>query len=269
MNSAQRLAMLGLGLALGLIGWPASGRAAGEPPLVRLLETRSCPACKLQDADLAQADLRDSQLRGAQLQRADLSGAQLDGADLSGANLSFTSLAGASLRGADLRGSQLLGTDLRQADLSGALLSPGALSRSHWQEAQGLNLALLSYSELHNAGVAAARDGRYPEAEHLFGEAIRRLPEAAISWVARGISRTEQGKNAEGAQDLRHASALYQQMGDLSQAQQLSKAAEGLTTPPKPARSGNGIGAGLAGGAMSAIQLLAPIAIKAFAPAFF
>lgn len=267
MNTPQRLAALGLGLAL--IAMPSTSRAAAEPPLLRLLATRSCSGCKLQDADLAQADLRDGQLRGAQLQRANLSGAQLDGADLSGANLSFTSLAGASLRGADLRGSQLLGTDLRQADLSGALLSPGALSRSHWQEAQGLNLALLGYSELHNAGVAAARAGRYPDAEHLFGEAIRRLPEAAISWVARGISRSEQGKTAEAAQDLRHASALYAQMGDLSQAQDLSNAAEQITAPPKQARSGNGIGSGLAGGAMSAMQLLAPIALKVFAPALF
>lgn len=267
MNTPLRLAAVCLGLTL--VGRPSGAGAAAGTPLLQLLETRRCQACRLQDADLAQTDLRDARLRGAQLQRANLSGAQLDGADLSGADLSFTSLAGASLRGADLRGSQLVGTDLRQADLSGALLSPGALGRSHWQEARGVNLALLGYSDLHNAGVAAARDGRYPEAEQLFGEAIRRLPEAAISWVARGISRTEQGKTAEGAQDLRHASALYRQMGDLSQAQELATAAEQISAPPRQARSGNGIASGLAGGAMSAIQLLAPIAIKAFAPAFF
>jgi len=153
--------------ALVLAGSPITAMAADPQQLIRVLDRRQCQACDLQDADLVHADLRDARLKGAQLQRANLSGALLDGADLRGANLSFTSLAGASLRGADLRGSDLTGTDLRQADLGGAMLLPGALSRSHWQQAKGLAPGQQSYAELHNAGAAAAQAGRHPEAESI------------------------------------------------------------------------------------------------------
>jgi tetratricopeptide (TPR) repeat protein len=243
--------------------------AADPQQLIQLLEQRSCKNCRLQDADLVHADLRDAQLNGAQMQRANLSGAKLDGADLRGANLSFTSLEGASLRGADLRGSTLEGTDLRRSDLSGARLDPQALSRSHWQQARGVNPSQQSYAELHNAGVAAAQQGRHPEAEMLFGEAIRKQPDAAISWVARGITRSEQGNIQLAAQDLNYAASLYRQAGDLAQASELEKASKQLTTPPKQAKGGNGMGAQLAGGAMAAFQFLAPIAAKAFLPTGF
>ncbi len=240
--------------------------AANPQQLIQLLEQRSCKNCKLQDADLVHADLRDAQLNGAQLQRANLSGARLDGADLRGANLSFTSLEGASLQGADLRGSTLEGTDLRRSDLSGARLDPQALSRSHWQQARGVNPSQQSYAELHNAGVAAAQQGRHPEAESFFGEAIRKQPDAAISWVARGITRSEQGNNQLAAQDLNYAASLYRQAGDLGQASELEKASKQLMAPPKQAKGGNGMGAQLLGGAMAAFQFLAPIAAKALVP---
>lgn len=264
MPRLQRLLPLTLLLPL------ASPVVAAEPQqLIQLLEHRRCRNCKLQDADLVHADLRDAQLSGAQLQRANLSGAQLDGADLRGANLSFTSLEGASLRGADLRGSRLDGTDLRRADLSGAQLDPQALSRSHWQQARGIDPSQQSYAELHNAGVAAAQQGRHPEAEQFFGEAIRRQPDAAISWVARGISRSEQGNTQLAAQDLNHAASLYRQAGDLAKAGELEKASKQLTTPAKQAKGGNGMGSQLAVGAMAAFQFLAPIAAKAFLPTGF
>jgi uncharacterized protein YjbI with pentapeptide repeats len=240
--------------------------AADPQQLIQLLEHRRCKNCKLQDADLVRADLRDAQLNGALLQRANLSGAQLDGADLRGANLSFTSLEGASLRGADLRGSTLEGTDLRRSDLSGARLDPQALSRSHWQQARGIDPSQQSYAELHNAGVAAAQQGRHPEAEQFFGAAIRKQPNAAISWVARGISRTEQGNNQLAAQDFNYAASLYRQAGDLAQASELETASKELLAPPKKAKGGNGLGAQLVGGAMAAFQFLAPIAAKAFIP---
>ena len=267
MRAPLRVWMLLLGLLLGEACRPAT--AADTNQLMRLLESRSCQGCRLQDADLVQADLRDAGLKGALLQRANLSGARLDGADLRGANLSFTSLAGASLREADLRGSELNGTDLRQADLSGALLDAGSLSRTHWDQARGIEPIQHSYAELHNAGVAAAQQGRYPEAESFFGEAIRRQPEAAISWVARGISRAEQGKTQEASQDFVYASELYKGIGDLPQAQELSAAAMKLKEPEKKPKAGNGLASSLAAGALSAFQLLAPIALKAFTPAMF
>ena len=264
MAAAVRLWSSALLLVSGLLN-PAL--AADAEPLMRLLDSRSCPGCRLQDADLAQADLRDARLQGAQLQRANLSGARLDGANLRGTDLSFTSLAGASLRGTDLRGAILNGTDLRQADLSGALLDAGALSRSHWEQARGVDPQLQNYEDLHNAGVQAARAGRYAEAEEYFGAAIRKEPDAAISWVARGISRHEQGKNESAAQDFRYAAKLRRSTGDQTQADALEKAGERLVATPASTKSGNGLGLQMAGGLAAALRLLGPIAIKALIPA--
>jgi tetratricopeptide (TPR) repeat protein len=264
----MRLAgMVLLGLAIGPSAPPL--HAASTEDLMRLLQSRSCAGCRLQDADLVHADLRDADLRGAALQRANLGQARLEGAQLEGADLSFTSLRGASLRGANLRGARLEGTDLRQSDLSGALLDPGALSRTHWQQAVGLDPAQLGYADLHNAGVEAAIAGRHPEAERLFGDAITQQPEAAISWVARGISRSEQGKTEEAAQDLTYAATLYEQGGDVEQANQLRKAATAMGAPSKQRNEGNGLGGQLLSGAAGMIQVLAPLAIKAFVPVGF
>jgi uncharacterized protein YjbI with pentapeptide repeats len=234
--------------------------------VMKLLERRQCPGCRLQDADLVWADLRDANLTGAKLQRANLSQARLDGAVLRGADLRFTSLQGASLRGADLRGAQLLGTDLRQSDLSGAQLDSGALERSHWQGAQGVDSGVLSYAALHNAGVAAALGGRQPEAERLFGEALREKPEAAITWLARGVSRAEQGKQEEAQQDLNYAAALYAQQGDGEEAKRISEASRQLATAPGKKPAGNGMGGALLTGAMGLAQFLAPLAMKALVP---
>ena len=253
-------------MLLSVAGATRPAESAEGQHLLQVLEQRQCRGCDLRDADLVHADLREARLNGAQLQRANLSGARLDGADLRGANLSDTSLVGASLRGADLRGSTLIGTDLRHADLSGALLEPGALGRSHWQQARGIGLGQQSYAELHNAGASAAQAGRYPEAEVFFSAALRQQPDAAISWVARGITRTEQGMKELAAQDLRHAAELYRQMGDLQKADQLTTASSELIKPEKPAKNGNNAGSRLLSGAGAALQVLGPLAIKALLP---
>ena len=271
----------GSGLPLAIAaGVMATGLAAPLPilqavqaseALMRLLEQKRCPGCDLAEADLVHAQLGDADLRGARLQRANLGQARLDGAQLSGSDLSFTSLMGASLRGADLRGARLEGTDLRQADLSGALLDAGALSRAHWQGALGLDYGLLSYGELHNAGVEAARQGRLPEAEQWFNAAIRREPAAAVSWLARAITRSELGKRQQAASDFDYAASLYAADGEDDLAQQLRQAAlEVARDPSQPGPSGNGIGSmalgGALGGALGALQFLAPLAAKAFMP---
>lgn len=263
---ALKAGLVAMALA-GLAHSPASA-APGED-LMRLLERRNCPGCQLQDADLVHADLRDADLRQARLQRANLGQARLDGAQLQGADLRFTSLQGASLRGADLRGALLEGTDLRRSDLSAALLDPGALSRSYWEQAIGLAPSQLSYAQLHNAGVRSAEEGRYPEAEGFFGEAILRQPEAALSWVARGISRQEQGKSDLAAQDLNRAATLLEQDGDKQQAEQLRQAATTLLKPESKPRGGNGLGGQLLGGAASMASALAPLALKFLVPLAF
>jgi len=255
---------LALGALLAVFGGMAA--QAGEADVMKLLDRRQCPGCRLQDADLVLADLRDADLSGAMLQRANLSQARLDGAVLKGADLRFTSLQGASLRGADLRGAQLLGTDLRQSDLSGAQLDPGALESSHWQGALGLDAGVLSYAALHNAGVAAALAGRQPEAERLFGEAIRQSPEAPITWLARGLSRAEQGKQEEAQQDLNYAAALYAQQGDAVEAKRIQEASRQVAAAPGKKPAANGMGSALLTGAVGLAQFLAPLAMKALVP---
>jgi tetratricopeptide (TPR) repeat protein len=268
MSIGGLVSRLGRGVvgAAALASFAGSGAHALDADVMKLLEHRQCSACRLQDADLVLADLRDANLTGAKLQRANLSQARLDGAVLRGADLRFTSLQGASLRGADLRGAQLLGTDLRQSDLSGAQLDPGALERSHWDGALGLDAGVLSYAALHNAGVAAALGGRPPEAERLFGEALRQSPEAAITWLARGLSRADQGKQEEARQDFDYAAALYERQGDKEQAQRILAAANQVGAAPAKTSAGNGMGSALLSGAMGLAQYLAPLALKALVP---
>lgn len=265
---ASRLAgpiLLGLVAAVAPVGSPTA-LAANTDQLIRLLQRGSCPGCRLQDADLVQANLREADLRRAQLQRANLSSALLDGARLMGADLSFTSLAGASLRGADLRGARLEGTDLRGSDLFGALLDPGALARTYWQDARGISSGSLGYADLHNAGVRASLAGNPPQAEQLFGEAIAQQPEAALSWLARGIARKEQGKTALAAQDFRYAAALFAQQGDNPTAIKLNQAATEMEKPPSS--RGGGKGLGIMTGAVSLFQSLATLALT-FLPLSF
>ncbi|MFO7630056.1 MAG: pentapeptide repeat-containing protein [Prochlorococcaceae cyanobacterium] len=264
---AAAAALLGLGFEIGIGSLPAGAASpSGAAAVMRLLESRRCSRCQLADADLVHADLRDADLSGAALQRANLSRAQLDGARLTGADLSFTSLQGASLRGADLRGARLEGTDLREANLSGALFDSGALASAHWSRATGLSPEMQSYADLHNAGVEAANAGRFPEAETFFSEAIRKEPAAAISWVARGISRSEQSKTSLASQDLAYAAKLYEQQGDTAYAKQLQEASKKLDAPNKKGARGNGLGMQLVGGVMGALQFLAPLAAKSFLP---
>ena len=242
--------------------------AGNEEHLIQLLESRQCPACELNDVDLTHANLRNAELKGAHLQRANLSQARLDGADLSESDLSFASLQGASLRGADLRKSRLIGTDLRRTDLTGALLDQNALEQSHWNGARGIARGTLNHAGLHNAGVDAAQGGRWPEAEQLFNAAIEANPDEPLSWVARGLSRGEQGKNDLASRDFAYAGKLFADQGDMIKADQLERASrrvyEDQDQPDIP--SGNGVGSALISGALSAIQVLAPIALKTLMP---
>lgn len=256
-------------LMLASITSSASGNANDASHLMSLLESRRCNGCNLQNADLIHADLRDAKLQKANLQRANLSASRLDGADLRGADLSYTTLAGASLRGADLRGAQMLGTDLRETDLSGTLLDAGALAQAHWQQARGINLQTLSYTELHNAGVSDFELGNQPRAEAYFSSAIQRMPEAAISWLARGLCRMAQGKRDLAIQDLTYAGELYAAMGDLSTAKRISVATSAALDHQPKSKKGNGAGSAVLSGAISAFRMLAPLAMKALAPAPF
>jgi len=265
-----RCSLVGLAMAIAaVIAEQAPLKAEDSADLIRLLQSRQCPNCRLADADLVHANLRDADLQGARLQRANLGQARLDGADLSGADLSFTSLRGASLRGANLLGAKIYGTDLRDADLAGATLDNDALEEAHWQGAKAIATEARSHAALHNAGVEAAQNGRWPEAEHLFSEAIMRQPKEPLSWVARGIARSEQAKDDLAASDFRYAGSLFQSTGNSALSDQLQQAADTVQkrrsqTNKQP--SGNGWGGHILSGMTAAAQVLAPLAIKAFVP---
>jgi len=253
---------------LASINFAANAQSATEQNLIRLLNTGSCERCRLADADLVQADLRDAQLAGAGLQRANLSAARLDGADLRGANLSFSSLHGASLRGSDLRGANLEGADLRESNLSGAKLDQSALAKSHWEGALGVSADASSYAAMHNAGVKAAQAGRLLEAEDYFSRALLSKPDAPITWLARGITRSQQAQLASAQQDIRYAADLFEQQGDLSTAANIREELKQLNQKQQK-QSGNGYGSGFLRTAGALFQQLAPLALKMFAPTPF
>ena len=267
-RSLQAVLLSGLAMAPLVTMGPAQAQPRKGADLIRLLEQGSCKSCKLEDSDLVHADLRDAELVSAQLQRSNLSRSLLDGADLRQANLSFASLLGASLRGADLRGANLEGADLREADLSGAKFDPNALASSHWKGATGVSAEASSYAAMHNAGVEAAQQGRLVEAEDYFNRALLKEPEAAITWLARGITRSQQAKTEPAQQDITYAAALFEQQGDTATALQLRDQLKQLEQKEKK-KAGNGYGSGLLRTAGGLFQQLAPLALKLFAPTPF
>ena len=154
-------------------------------------------------------------------------------------------------------------------DLSGAKLDPGALEESHWQGAKGINAGVRSHASLHNAGVDAAQEDRWADAERLFSQAIQDKPEEPLSWVARGLSRGELGRFDDAARDLAYAGRLFEQEGDQLKAEQLKAASKRVTQENGGNTAddqGNGLGSALLGGTLSAIQSLAPIALRALMP---
>ena len=259
---------LRLWLSLALISSTASTPAAprGDTPLIQLLQTQECRQCELADVNLVHAQLQNADLERAKLQRANLSQARLDGANLREADLSFSSMHGASLRGANLRGATLVGTDLREVDLTDATLDPNALELAHWSGAVGLQATTLSHAALHNAGVAASESSRWIGAETLFGLAILKQPNAAESWVARGIAREQLGKRPLAVEDFNYASQLFSENGADEAARQLTIAALSLEDQVVHIQSGNGAGSAVLNGLLATSRMLIPMAMKIFLP---
>ena len=244
----------------------AKSAHAGDLEIIQLLDKLQCPKCDLHQADLIQASLQGADLRGADLGESNLSGANLDGASLNNADLSLSSLNGASLRGANLIGANLHGADLRRADLSGAKIDLRALQQAHWKHAKGIQVSIFEYGDLHNTGVDFAMENRWEDAERWFSEAIQRKPDAAISWLARGLTRAESGNLISGAQDIKYASRLYQELGDTEFAKRLNDLSASLIHQPQQQRGGNGAGITAVSGAISILKMMAPFAMKALTP---
>ena len=263
---ARALTRLHQSLAIGLLGL-SSAALAMPSDLMQLLESGGCPGCELERVDLVHGQLQGADLQGANLRDGNLSRADLRHADLSNANLEFPSLQGANLQGSDLGGARLFGTDLRGADLRGAKLDANQLASSHSAGAEGIPPTALDYASIHNEGVRLAKSGRHPDAEKQFSQAINKRPEAAISWLARGLTRQEQGRNQEAAADLGYAAKLYKDGGADDIAKELTMASEALKKG-KPTVKGNGLGSKAISGAWKLMQTMAPMALKLVSPMF-
>ena len=89
-----------------------------------------------------------------------------------------------------------------------------------------------------------------------------------MSWSARGLSRGEQGKDDLSTRDLAHAGQLFADQGDMVKAEQLEQASQQVynSQDETGAATGNGAGSTLLSGAISAVQALAPIALRALSP---
>ena len=89
-----------------------------------------------------------------------------------------------------------------------------------------------------------------------------------MSWVARGLSRGKQGKDDLASRDFAHAGQLFADQGERVKADQLMEASQRVYVKTNKANipNGNGIGSALISGALSAVQAIAPIAIKALTP---
>lgn len=106
----MKFSLLVVTLLLAFICFVSPASATSANPIQQLLESRSCVACDLQNANLKGADLRGVNLSRANLRNADLRDAQLLAVNLKGADL----------RGANLTGADLLVVDFTDANLRGA-----------------------------------------------------------------------------------------------------------------------------------------------------
>lgn len=132
-------------------------RSAQQDSTVRqLLQTRVCPRCNLQFADLRDADLRGANLTSAILNRAYLGGANLTGANLGGASLGGAHLWGANLTGAKLRRAYMWGVNLTSANLGSADLSNVNLGSAKLRRAN-LEGANLEGADLSNVNLGSAK----------------------------------------------------------------------------------------------------------------
>ena len=114
-----------------------------------------------------------------------------------------------------------------------------------------------------------AQAERWLQAEQLFSEAIRIQPDEPISWVARGISRSEQIKDDLAASDFRYAASIYESRGSEDWADQLRVGANLVQNhrfEKNESKEGRGMGDQFLHGAMAGLRMLAPIAAKALIP---
>ncbi len=130
-----------------LLGAPALSGCLSEreKTVRRLLETRECEGCDLQEASLEGADLEGARLKGATLMKAKLTRARLRNADLNDAGLEWADARQADLRGAQLDHTRLAGTQLQGANLEGVDLREVVTAES--ANFEGANLRGINLEE--------------------------------------------------------------------------------------------------------------------------
>ena len=115
---------------------------------------------------------------------------------------------------------------------------------------------------------AFLQQGRLIEAEDYFNRALLKNPDAAITWLARGITRSQQAKAESAQQDIAYAATLFDQQGDIATALELRNQLKKLEQKEQQ-KAGNGYGSGLLRTAGELFQQLAPLAMKFFVPTPF
>lgn len=258
MEIAMRSLAWGLAIAL----WPVTAWAENPEDLSRLLTTRQCERCDLQNAGLVLARLSGARLAGSNLQRANLSGADLSSADLRGADLRGASLQRANLMGANLSGAQMEGVDLREAWLSGVFFTPAQLAQAHLQGAQGLEVAAIPFERYQAWGLEALQAGRFERAIAYFDSALQLNPQSAPTYLSRAIAYQGLGQTEPATADATTAEQLYASQQNLEgekRSRELREAVLAAQERNQPSNSGGGNFLGALG---SVVQVVLPFLLR-------
>lgn len=246
-----RPTVIAIALTLGLA---ASAIAEDLAHVQQLLATKKCVGCDLTGAGLVLASLPGADLSNANLAGANLSQANLAGANLAGANLVGVTLSGANLAGANLQGANLVGVDLSHAYLVGANLTDANLETANIRDAIGLSIDVGTAEQFYQWAMEAGKQKRYELSLRYFNQALIRNPNYAEAFLGRGMSRIQLGDNQGALDDIDGAAILFENQGDLVNAEETQKLAEALRTPPDK-RDGGNFGQALLGVAGGLLQM--------------
>ena len=242
---------------LGFLGSDVKSGEALQEQIILLLSKKVCKACDLRNADLVHADLRNRDLSGSDFTGANLNNSILDGSKLENVNLTDANLNGASLRYSDLSGAVLNGTDLRNSDLTGIKFDTGALSKAYWRNSIGVELKILSYEELHNAGSEFLEDSLFQKAEYYFDLASKKNVASPISLMALAYTQIKLGKLSLAQFNLKKAQNIYIANNNEFMIENISSLKKTLDYKPTKPLPGNGIGSKIIQTSLSSLSLFA------------
>lgn len=224
---------------LAAISTPLPAIAENLDHVRQLLSTRQCPQCDLRGSGLVLSNLIGADLRSANLSAANLSRVNLRGAVLDGAVLRATSLVGADLSGASLRGVDLSSADLRGADLTGADLTGAILQNTQFQNVIGLPPTAGNADDFLGWALEEGQRRNYRAAIGNFDQVILRQPDHAEAHLGRGMSRLQLGDRSGGVADIKTASTLFAQAGNVEAQKETDKLLQEIEAASKERRPNN------------------------------